>query len=111
MVKLADLEKELAKGRIYEAQIVGSPDHVEGLCNWERGDITVNPSASVVDTLIHELIHRRFPSYSEDRVLRETSRVMARLSHADVAVWYRKYKRLVKRKTKPVKLRSAELQG
>lgn len=96
---IAEIALELRKGQIYEAPVLGHPkSHYEGLCNWENGDITVNPSVSVVDTLIHELLHRRYPRWSEDRVRRETWRVMRRLSPDDVATWYRKYKRLARRR-------------
>jgi hypothetical protein len=101
---------ELRKGLIYEAPIVGSEDHhVEGLCSWETQEITVNPAPNVVDTLIHELLHRRFPRWSENRVRLETWRVMRQMSDADVQAWYRKYRRLAKRKSKPVRLKSAEI--
>ena len=100
--------KELAKGLIFEATIVGSKDlFIEGVC-CENGEITVNPSVNVVDTLIHELLHRRFPRWSEDRVRLETWRIMKHMSDADIAAWYRKYKRMAKRKTKPVRLRASD---
>ena len=99
---------ELRKGLIFEAQIVGSNEHVEGLCRWDTQEIMVNPSVSVVDTLVHELLHRRFPKWSEDRVRAETWRVIRRMTTKDMADWYRKYKRLAKRKTKPVRLRASD---
>lgn len=101
---LAAITEELGKGLIFEAPIVGSKDHIEGLCNWETQEVTVNPSVSVVDTLVHELLHRRFPRWSEDRVRMETWRVMKQFTPADVQVWYRKYKRMAKRKRGPVRL-------
>jgi hypothetical protein len=104
-----EISTELRKGLIFEAQILGSKEHVEGLCRWDTQEITVNPSVSVVDTLIHELLHRRFPKWSEDRVRCETWRVIRQMTPKEIAAWYRKYKRLAKRKTKPVRLRSAEL--
>ena len=105
---VSEITDELRKGLIFEAQIVGSKEHVEGLCRWDSGEITVNPSVSVVDTLIHELLHRRFPKWSEERVRCETWRVIRVMSAKDVAEWYRKYKRLAKRKTKPVRLRASD---
>jgi hypothetical protein len=100
---------ELRNGLIFEARIIGGPDeHVEGVCRFDSQEITVNPAPNVVDTLIHELLHRRFPTWSEDRVRRETWRVMRQMTPEDVAVWYRKYKRLAKPKKKPVRLKSAE---
>jgi hypothetical protein len=106
---IGHITDELGKGRIVEASIVGSRDHIEGLCNWETREVTVNPSVSVVDTLIHELLHRRFPTWTEERVRIETWRVMRSMSHADVRGWYRKYKLLAKRKTRPVRLRQSEI--
>lgn len=106
---LAEITEEMGKGQIFEAPIVGSKDHVEGLCNWESGDITVNPAPSVVDTLIHELLHRRFPKWSEERVRVETWRIIRTLSAADVQVLHHKYKRIAKRRRKPVRLRNAEV--
>lgn len=107
---ISEITDELGKGLIFEAPIVGSrTDHIEGLCNWESGEVTVNPSVSVVDTLVHELLHRRFPKWSEERVRMETWRVMSKLSPGDVQAWYRKYKRMAKRKRGPVRLRNAEI--
>jgi hypothetical protein len=106
---LVAIEGEFEKGQIFEAPIVGSKDHIEGLCNWESGDVTVNPSVSVVDTLVHELLHRRFPRWSEERVRVETWRVMKQLSPDDVQHWYRKYKRSAKRRRGPVRLKNAEV--
>lgn len=108
-VLLAAITEEMGKGQIFEAPIVGSKDHVEGLCNWESGDITVNPAPSVVDTLIHELLHRRFPKWSEERVRMETWRVIRTLSARDVQDLHAKYKRIAKRRRKPVRLRHAEV--
>lgn len=90
---------ELRKGLIFEAPIFGANnEHIEGLCNWETQNITVNPSVSVVDTLVHELLHRRFPKWSEDRVRMHTWRVMRSLTQQDVQKWYRRYKRHAKKK-------------
>jgi hypothetical protein len=103
------VSSELRRGLVFEARIIGGPDeHVEGVCRFDSQEITVNPAPNVVDTLIHELLHRRFPTWSEERVRRETWRVMKQMTPEDVAVWYRKYKRLAKRKSKPVRLRSTD---
>lgn len=97
---LASVEDELTKGLIFEAPIVSTTnsEHIEGLCSWETSKITVNPSVSVVDTLIHELLHRRYPKWSEERVRVHTWRLMRSLTPHDVQAWYRTYKRLAKKK-------------
>jgi len=105
----AIIADELAKGMIFEGQITSSQNHfVEGVCHV-NGEITVNPSVNVVDTLIHELLHRRFPSWSEVFVRLETARVMRQMSDKDIALTYSKYKRRAKRKTKPVRLRHSDI--
>lgn len=100
---------EMEKGLIYERPIVGSKSHVEGLCNWESGEISVNPAPSVCDTVIHEVLHRRFPKWSEERVKEETWRVMSSMTPEDVQAMYREYKRIVKRQRKAVSLRNPEV--
>jgi hypothetical protein len=98
--------KEMAKGRIYERPIVGSKRHIEGLCNWVNGEVSVNPAPSVVDTLIHELLHRRFRRWSEARVLAETWRVMETMTPDAVQALHRQYKRIAKRRRKAVYLKN-----
>lgn len=106
---LEAVTEEMAKGAIYERPIVGSKSHIEGLCNWESGEVSVNPAPSVVDTLIHELLHRRFPRWSEDRVRAETWRVLSSMTPEAVQVLHREYKRIVKRQRRPVSLKHPEV--
>ena len=99
--RLDEVMEEMSKGRIYEATLIDPTHHLEGLCDPNTQSITINPKVSIVDSLIHELLHRRYPTWSEGRVVRETRRLMGRLSHHDVAVWYQRYRRAVK-KRRPV---------
>jgi hypothetical protein len=97
-----ELTHELDRGFIYEATLIADDGaHIEGLCNHENQHITINPKVSIVATLLHELIHRRYPSWSERRVRREEKRAMRQLSQQDVETWHRRYKRAV-RKRRPV---------
>jgi len=99
MALLDELADELAKGRIYEAALIDPTHHLEGLC--DNGAITVDPQVSIVSTLLHELIHRRYPLWSEAKVRREEKRALGHLSQHDLRVWYRRYRRAVK-KRRPV---------
>lgn len=99
--RLQEVTEEFAKGGIFEAEIIDPERHVEGLCDYDTAQITINPKVSVVDTLIHELLHRRYPKWTERRVRQETRLLMGILSHADVASLYQRYKRAV-RKRRPV---------
>lgn len=99
MALLDDLADELTKGQIYEATLVDPTHHLEGLCDGDV--ITVDPQVSIVSTLLHELIHRRYPAWSEARVRRAERQALSQLSQHDLRVWYRRYRRAVK-KRRPV---------
>lgn len=99
--RLLELEEEFSKGRIYEATLIDPTHHLEGLCDPDTQTITINPQVSIIDSLIHELLHRRYPSWTERRVRQETQRMMGQLSTQAVQTWFRRYKRAVK-KRRPV---------
>jgi hypothetical protein len=104
-----ELTHELARGFIYEAKLeTNDGAHLEGLCNHENQHITINPKVSIVSVLLHELIHRRYPSWSERRVRSEERRALQQLSAQDIETWHRRYKRAV-RKRRPVD--ATEYQG
>jgi len=99
--RLVEVAAELSKGRIYEATLIDPTHHLEGLCDHDAQAVVINPKVSVVDSLLHELLHRRWPKWSEARVRRETRALMGQLSSHDIDVWYRRYRRAVK-KRRPV---------
>src|SRR5690349_14161189 len=76
---LAELDEELSRGKVYEAKLRARGLIVYGLCNYETGAITVDPVPYTVEVLIHELAHRRWPSWSERRVEREAHRLVSNL--------------------------------
>jgi hypothetical protein len=55
----------------------------------------------VVETLCHELLHRRYPSWSERRVDREAFRLVSGMTRQQLQAWYRRYNR-VKRHRRPI---------
>lgn len=94
--------EELGNGKIYEATLVTDDGaHLMGLCDHGNGHITIDPKVAIVSTLIHELIHRKFPEWSENRVRRAELKALRQLSQKDIQTWYRRYKRAV-RKRRPV---------
>jgi hypothetical protein len=102
MVKITDLEAELANGRIYEATLITDDGaHLLGICDHDNGAITIDPKVAIVSTLLHELIHRKFPNWGEARVRKEEIYALRQLSQHDIQTWYRRYKRAV-RKRRPV---------
>lgn len=97
-----ELTHELDRGFIYEATLVTDDGaHLEGMFNSENQHITINPKVSIVSALLHELIHRRYPTWTERRVRREEKRALRQLSLQDIETWHRRYKRAV-RKRRPV---------
>jgi len=102
MVDLSALEAELAKGRIYEATLITDDGaHLEGMCDLDAQTITIDPKVAIVSTLLHELIHRLHPAWSERRVRLAEKYALKQLSQHDIQTWYRRYKRAV-RKRRPV---------
>ena len=102
MVKIAALEAELSNGRIYEATLVTDDGaHLLGMCDHANGAITIDPKVAIVSTLLHELIHRKYPDWSEARVRKAEISALKQLSQHDIQTWYRRYKRAV-RKRRPV---------
>lgn len=100
---LRELERELKRGGIFDARLVAEGEHVDGVCQ-PRGQIIVDPAPSVVDTLLHELLHRRYPKWGEKRVSLTANRLVAQMDHATVRRWYRKYQKAARKRSRPVEL-------
>ena len=98
---LEELREEMERGRVYEATLKDDHQHLYGMCDHGTQAIVIDPAMSIVDTLLHELLHRRYPSWAETRVEKETSRLLSALRTQDVQTWYRRYKKMV-RKRRPV---------
>lgn len=93
---------EMGRGRITEARI-------DDADSWQTdgyvcgGHITINPMHETVDTVIHELLHRLYPAWSERGVRIWTGRIMRQLSGAEVQAFYDEYA-ITARKRKSVKV-------
>lgn len=99
---ISELADELTKGRIYEATLITDDGaHLMGLCDHGNGAITIDPKVAIVSTLLHELIHRRHPDWTEKRVVKAEIRALRQLSQKDIQTWYQRYRRAV-RKRRPV---------
>lgn len=99
---LTELEQELDRNKVYEARLRKSgKKHLHGLYEQTGGVVTVwiNPRPMIVETLLHELIHCRWPNWSETRVDREARRLLQTLDDGGVDKWFRAYQR-AKRNTK-----------
>ena len=96
---IAQVEAEFKRGGIREQHLVADGWHLDGLCEGDA--VYVDPAPNVVDTLLHELIHRRYPHWTEANVSRTASRLVGKMSHAEVRRWYRRYQRAAQKVRRP----------
>lgn len=96
----AELREEMSRGRIVETSLREDGFILDGLCDHGNQTVYIDPAPAVVETLIHELMHRRWPSWTEAQVLRDSQRVLGSMTPEDVRSWYRDYlgRRTVRRK-------------
>jgi hypothetical protein len=96
---VAELTEEFSKGKIFEARLnsLRKREHLYGIFDEDRLEIVIDPRRAIVETLIHELLHRRYPKWSERRVRQAEKRIMADMALEDVWAWYRRYKRIAKK--------------
>lgn len=90
---LAELEETLMTTRVIEARLRGeTPDEqLHGLADFGRHAVYIDPAPQVVHVLLHELCHMRYPSWSERRVERESTRLFVAMDARTVTRWYRAY--------------------
>lgn len=91
--RLALLREEMKNGRIVEARLRAPFEHLDGLCDFGSKIIYIDPRAAIVSTLLHELIHRRWPEWSEERVYREEHRLITNMAASEIDRWYRDYQK------------------
>ena len=94
---LAELEETLSVTRVYEGRLDAEDAHYFGLCRQAAHVIHIDPAPAIVGTLVHELLHARYPSWSERRVAREGDRLFRSMAPADVDRWWRRYQRIRQR--------------
>lgn len=86
---------EIGSGRITEVYMQHDKYFVDG--ESEGQAIRINPAPSVVDTLIHEVLHRLEPQWKEAYVRRTTSWLLRRMSDEQVEELYTQYQRIAKK--------------
>lgn len=101
---MEELADEFAKGKVFQAEIHSEGEVIEGLYEPSSGAVYVDPVPNVVDTLLHELLHRRYPRWGERRVSDTAHRLVTAMSDEERRVWYRRYKKAAKARRRPVKV-------
>lgn len=98
---LDDLMDEMRRGRIYECSLRSKNWQSDGALDGQS--IYVDPRPAILETLIHELIHRRKPRLGERAVTRAARLLVVRMDEPTKARWWQAYQRM-KRKGPAVDL-------
>ena len=96
---LDDLDQEMAKGHVYEASLRSDTEVVHGL--QEGFDVFVDPRPAILETLWHELLHRRWPKKSEKAVTSLARSLIAQVDESTKIKCFKRYQR-EKQKRRPV---------
>lgn len=91
---LVQVLMEIGSGRIDERWIANKDTFVSGLCDGRT--VTVNPAVDVVDTLLHEALHRMRPEWSEAYVRNRTTWLMRRMDDSQIQALYESYQKIKK---------------
>jgi hypothetical protein len=93
---LVEVLADFGSGRIAEKFIRDGQWFVHGeTCGR---DITINPAIGVVDTLLHECLHRIRPNWCENYIRRTTTWLMRRMSDEQIQQIFEEYNKRVKRR-------------
>lgn len=98
---LSDLESELALGRVYEGNLHDPVWHLDGIQVGQS--VYIDPRPAVLESLLHELLHRRYPQMGERAVTATARRLVASMDDAVKARWWRAYQR-IKKKGRPLRV-------
>lgn len=96
---LDDLWDELQRGKVYECSLRATTWQPDGLQDGDN--IYIDPRPAILETLCHELLHRRKPRLGERAVTKAARRLAVGMDEATKAKWWRGYQR-IKRKGRPV---------
>ena len=95
MTDLDDLWDELHRGKVYECSLRSDTWQHDGLLDGES--IYVDPRPAILETLIHELLHRRKPRLGERAVGRMARQLVVRMDEAVKRKWWQAYQRVKRR--------------
>lgn len=100
-ITLDELAEEMDRGNIYECSLRDPHFRLDGLQDGER--VYIDPRPAIIETLLHELIHRRKRRWSERRVTQEARRLLSTMADQELALWWARYNR-TKKKSRPVEI-------
>lgn len=99
---MGTVHDELRKGRVFEAHLVaGEGECLDGVVDGD-GAIYIDPGPQIVETVIHEALHRAYPRWGEKRICKTSHLLVMAMSDEERRAWYRRWQRHAKRLKKPV---------
>lgn len=98
---LSELFDELKRGQIYECSLRSKTWQMDGL--QEGQNIYIDPRPAILETLLHELLHRRKPRWGERRVATEARKLSVAMDETTKRHWWLGYRR-IKKLRKPVEV-------
>lgn len=93
---LVEVLTDIGRGNVWEKFIHDDQIFVHGETVGRQ--VTVNPAIAIVDTLVHECLHRLRPNWSERYVRRTTTFLLRRMSDEQIQKTYEVYQQRAKRK-------------
>ena len=95
---LDDLWDELHRGKVYECSLYSPKAHFDGL--MEGGVIYIDPRSALLETLLHELLHRLKPRWGERRVRHTAVQLMGTMKdETSKRRWWAAYQRIKRRRS------------
>ena len=91
---LLEVVAGVGAGQITETSLAGEMDEdmrVYGYCWTPGGEVDIDPAPSVMPILLHELVHRMRPDWTELAVQRAASRLMRSLSNTEIQAIFSVY--------------------
>jgi hypothetical protein len=98
---LDDLMDELRRGKVWECSLRAKTWQPDGIQLGEH--IYIDPRPAILETLLHELLHRRKPRLGERTVSITARNLAVKMDEQTKARWWRAYQK-IKRRSVPVDL-------
>jgi hypothetical protein len=98
---LDDLMDELRRGKVYECSLRSQGWQLDGLQDGEN--VYIDPRPAILETLLHELLHRRRPRLGERAVTVTARNLAVRMDEQTKSRWWKAYSR-VKRRRRPLEV-------
>lgn len=95
---------ELGAGKITEAYIRDGHFFTDGFTDDASKHITINPVHQTVDTVVHEILHRLHPEWSENYVRRTTTWIRRRMTDDETRAFYLEYERRKRKRKRPLEV-------